>query len=116
MSPRDKDPMEITRPPDGYRCDAHEAFAIGVSQRLTGVETKLTTLDSSMRDGFADIKGTLGTMASQRDSDVRRLATVAAEQSEHRGGLKVGAWIVPILIGVIIAIAGITLPMACSAQ
>ena len=99
---RDKDPMETTHPP-GWRCDAHEAFRLKVASMEGDARV--------MGEHIASIDDRLDAMNIRMDGIMEAIERLAAAQAQAQGGVQFGAWLVPILVGTIIAIAGIAVPL-----
>ena len=116
---RDRDPMDRTFPP-GTTCEVHGETMrqLGeISGLVEGVRDRQDEQGRVMRDGFAEVKDQLRVMAAERASDIRGIAlrldgqdtkiqTLITTTAETKGGIKFAEWLTPILIGVIIAIAG----------
>jgi len=111
MTRGERDPMETTHPPpDGWRCDAHDDLMRSVGRiegSVDGLGKSLDILRTETRAGFGRIEGMIGSVTSQRDSDARRLASLAAVTSEGQGGVKLASWALPLIVGTLVSIIGI---------
>lgn len=85
--------------------------------KVEGLEDKVDRLDSTMRTGFADIKDGLREIQKDRTSDVKglskrldsqdsRIVSLVSKQSEGGGAARILMYLIPILIGAIIATIG----------
>lgn len=126
--------MEITRPPDGYRCDGHEPLLRevlqargdyrvatermdGLENKIDAVDRKVDLLDKKISSGFITVNDSIRELTLARNSDVRaltaRVDNIDRTQQAGIGGAKLLQWAIPILVslvgiaaGIIIAIAG----------
>lgn len=88
---RDRDPMDVTRPPPtGWRCEAHDDMmrSLGrVEAGVDGLNASLDVLRVETRSGFADVKNTLAAAADRRTSDTRQLASRVGKVEAWKIGL-----------------------------
>jgi len=87
------DPLDITRPPDGYRCDAHESMlemtmdlkgdVKEMRATVKGLDEKVDSLSATMRTGFTDVKEQLRIMAQDRSSDIKALGSKLDKQDQR---------------------------------
>jgi len=73
-------PEDVTIPPDGYRCTAHEAFTLTVENRLTTLETKVDAstasidrMEKTQRNLVNEIQGQMKEIANHENSQNGRI-------------------------------------------
>lgn len=104
--PRDRDAMDTTHPPGAdWRCSAHEEFTLRVENRLTSLETEIKAMALALASGFLQVNGRLDTLATQRTSDTRQLASrVGSVEAWKIGAVAVFGFLmfaVPVILTVI---------------